>query len=169
MRTDPDDPTAHLADWSEWTPLVDALEVAPREPGVYMAREGAEGPIVYVGSAGPRAGRNGDKKPQGIRGRLRVYTTGRALTSGLGEALADRALADAAFVRQRLAEVEAGNPKRARDWGRDTVTRANLYLRWTTTPDKRTAEALEASCGALLQTSGLWNRRAFSRRSDEVE
>lgn len=163
VTVDSDDPTAHLAVWSEWTPLADALEGAPREPGVYMAREGATGPIVYVGSAGPRAGRNNDRRPQGIRGRLRVYTSGKALTSGLGEAVADRALADDAFLRERLAEVEAGMPKRASEWGRASVARANLYIRWATTGDKASAEELENACGVLLEGAGLWNRRRFAQ------
>ena len=162
MTVDPDDLTAHLAAWSAWVPFEEALACAPREPGVYMAREGSDGPIVYVGSAGPRSGRNNDKKPQGIRGRIRVYTSGKALTSGLGEAVADRAFADADFVRQRLAEVEAGAPKRASEWGRAALTRANLHLRWATTSDKSSAEALERAAGTLLEESGLWNRRRFT-------
>src|SRR4051812_15685578 len=89
-----------LADWSPWVAFGDALDLAPRLPGVYLAREGTVGPIVYVGMAGERAGSG---KPQGIRGRLRVYASGKALTSGLGEAVADRAFADPAWVRERLA------------------------------------------------------------------
>src|SRR4051812_10773956 len=106
-----------LCAWSAWVPLGEALTEAPRMPGVYMAREGPDGPIVYVGSAGERSSR-GTKQPQGIRGRLSVYTSGRAMTSGLGEAVADRAFADAAWLRQRLEAVEAGNPERARQWGK---------------------------------------------------
>src|SRR5215213_7907958 len=48
--------------------------------------EGLYGPIVYVGMAGERRG-------QGIRGRLNVYGRGKALVSSLGEAVMDRALA----------------------------------------------------------------------------
>ena len=78
-----------LANWSPWVPFAEALDVAPREPGVYVVREGRAGPIVYVGMAGERRG-------SGLRGRLRVYASGKALTSGLGEAVADRAFADPA-------------------------------------------------------------------------
>lgn len=74
-----------LASWSEWVPLADA-EV-PQMPGVYLAKRGAAGPLVYVGTAGERQG-------EGLRGRLRRYTSGKALASGLGEAVFDLALAD---------------------------------------------------------------------------
>ena len=60
-----------LADWASWTPFGDALATAPRLPGVYLAREGARGALVYVGMAGERRG-------QGIRGRLAIYTSGKA-------------------------------------------------------------------------------------------
>jgi hypothetical protein len=109
-----------LADWSNWVPF-SAVGTAPRVPGVYRVREGAAGPLVYIGLAGPRAGSG---VPQGLRGRLMVYRSGKALTSGLGEALADRAFADPVWLRQRLEEAEAGCPLRARDWGRATIERA---------------------------------------------
>jgi hypothetical protein len=53
-----------LADWSLWFPFVEAVAVAPRLPGVYMAKDSAQ--VVYVGMAAERRG-------QGIRGRLTVY------------------------------------------------------------------------------------------------
>jgi len=76
---------------------------------VYLAREGLYGPIVYVGMAGERRG-------QGIRGRLNVYGRGKALVSGLGEAVMDRALANVHWLRERLADVEHGRPARAKAW-----------------------------------------------------
>lgn len=91
----PDSWLDSLAHWSPWMPLSDALSEAPRVPGVYLAREGKAGPVVYVGMAGERAG---GKRPQGLRGRLAVYLTGKGLASGLGEAIFDRALADPAWV-----------------------------------------------------------------------
>jgi hypothetical protein len=117
-----------------------------------MAREGPRGPIVYVGMAGERRG-------QGIRGRLRVYASGKALTSGLGEAVADRAFADPAWLCQRLAETTAGSPRRAIEWGKEAFLRADLYVRWTTTADKQSARALERRCGAFCPE--LWNRNLF--------
>jgi hypothetical protein len=95
----------HPHSWSAWVSLSNA-EV-PRQPGVYLARQGAAGPVVYVGMAGERSG-------QGLRGRLRRYTSGKALASGLGEAVFDRALADANWLRERLAEVETSRPTGAR-------------------------------------------------------
>lgn len=70
---------------------------ASRRPG---------GDIIYVGMAGERRG-------QGVRGRLAIYGTGKGLASGLGEAVLDRALADPDWLQQRLDEVHAGQPRRA--------------------------------------------------------
>ena len=85
--------------WSGWVSFNEALAVAPRLPGVYVARQSDTGPIVYIGMAGERTGGG---RPQGIRGRLAVYTTGKGLASGLGEAAFDRALADPEWVAARL-------------------------------------------------------------------
>lgn len=68
-----------LAMWSPWVALSEAATAAPQLPGLYMAREGDIGPVVYVGMAGKRRG-------QGIRGLLHVYSRGKGLVSGLGEA-----------------------------------------------------------------------------------
>lgn len=144
-----------LASWSAWAPLVDAASSAPLEPGVYMARDSG-GSIVYVGRAGERAGSG---KPQGLRGRLNVYVSGKGLASGLGEAVLDRALADATWLRDRVAEVEAGEPRRAKAWGRAALERSDLHVRWATTPDGATAASLEAELIGVLREQGLWNRR----------
>jgi hypothetical protein len=119
-----------------------------------MAREGRGGPIVYVGHAGERRG-------QGIRGRLKFYASGKGLMSGLGEAVADRAFADPVWLRQRLAEATDGSPRRAIEWGREAFLRADLYFRWATTADKASASELERHCGALCPE--LWNRNPFTR------
>ena len=153
---------ADLATWSPWVLFDEALSAAPREPGVYLARLGAEGPIVYVGLAGERSG-NGKRPVQGIRGRLKRYGTGRAITSGLGEAVSDRAFADGTFVSERLAEIERGEPKRAVEWGRAAMSWADLHICWATTADKAAAEILEARCGSALNSSGIWNRGAFRK------
>jgi hypothetical protein len=153
------DPIAVLdrvADWSEWMSLTAAVASAPRLPGVYRVREGASGRLVYIGMAGERAG---GRQPKGLQGRLRVYLSGKALTSGLGEALADRAFADAAWLPGRLTELEGGRPQRARDWGRATFDRVDPYVSWTTTPDRATARALEKQCIQCLEDHQLWNRR----------
>lgn len=87
-----------MAPWTDWVPLMSADP--PPSPGVYLARQGAGGPVVYVGVGA------GDRKGGGLCGRLRRYTSGKALTSGLGEGLFDRALADRDWLRERLTEVE---------------------------------------------------------------
>jgi hypothetical protein len=152
------DPLGHvekLCDWSRWMPFSEALEAAPRLPGVYMAREGCDGRVVYVGMAGERAG---GRLPQGIRGRLAVYIRGKGLASGLGEAVFDRALADPAWLAERVAEAEVGRPMRAKAWGQAAFARADLNVRWAVTADKASAVALERACLDALANSELWNR-----------
>lgn len=139
-----------LATWSSWVPFSTALEQAARRPGVYMAR-GLDTLTVYVGMAGERRG-------DGLRGRLRLYLTGKAAVSGLGEACLDRALADAAWVQDRLAEVTAGAPRRAKDWARLAVERADLQVRWATTTDRDAARRLERQVLTALRDEALWNR-----------
>jgi hypothetical protein len=116
-----------------------------------MAREGADGPIVYVGMAGERRG-------EGIRGRLNVYSTGKGMVSGLGEAAMDRALADPRWLRERLGEVELGRPIRAKAWAQAALARANLCVRWTVTPDRSSALVLERVVLDALDDVDLWNR-----------
>jgi hypothetical protein len=140
-----------LAEWSDWMPFALACTVAPRQPGVYLAREGLDGPIVDAGMAGERRG-------QGIRGRLNVYGRGKAVVSGLGEAVMDRALADVHWLRQRLADVEQGNPMRATAWGQAAFARADLHICWAVTMDRRSAADLERAVLHALDRGNLWNR-----------
>lgn len=63
-----------LAQWSTWLRFDEAIRSAPKLPGVYLARAGAQGPLVYVGMAGERRGR-------GVRGRLEIYGRGRGAVS----------------------------------------------------------------------------------------
>ena len=141
-------------DWSEWIPFSEAVASAPRESGVYMAREGETGEIVYIGMAGERSGSG---KPQGIRGRLASYASGKGLVSGLGEAVLDRALADADWVKERLVELDTKGSRRAKQWGVEAFVRADLHIRWTTTEDKAAAVILE---DRLVRSANgtLWNR-----------
>jgi hypothetical protein len=152
---EPEATVEQMADWSPWVPFEEALATAPLIPGVYMAREGTDGPVVYVGMAGERAGGG---RPKGLRGRLSVYVSGKGVVSGLGEAAMDRALADADWIRERLAEVERGEPKRAKEWGQAAMARAKLQVRWATTADKASADALEQVVLGALRDTGLWNR-----------
>jgi hypothetical protein len=137
-----------MADWSDWVPLGSAD--APRLPGVYLARHGAAGPVVYVGMAGERSG-------HGLRGRLGRYASGKALASGLGEAVFDRALADVGWLRDRLAEVEAGRPMRATEWGKAALVWADLHVCWAVTESREAAKALEGRVLALRSVT-WWNR-----------
>ena len=132
-------------------PFVEATVSAPRLPGVYLARQGADGGLVYVGMAGERRG-------QGIRGRLTVYRRGKGAVSGLGEAVLDRALADAQFIQERLDELLAGRPKRAALWAQDSFGCADLHVRWAVTPDRPAAAALERAVLNAAQAMPLWNR-----------
>ncbi len=141
-----------VASWSSWRPFADAIVEAPRSPGVYVAREGADGPVIYVGMAGERRG-------AGLRGRLGVYSSGKALASGLGEAAFDRALADPVWLAERLDEVKAGKPSRAKAWGQAAFARADLHVRWSVTADRQTALTLERQCLDALADHDLWNRQ----------
>ena len=151
--------------WFEWVPWAEALGLAPREPGVYKARDRASREVVYVGMAGERGGSR--NKPQGLRGRLAVYTSGKALASGLGEAVLDRALADPQWLRQQLAELETNGARRAKQWGVAAFARADLEVRWSVTPDAASARALERH---LIATGchRLWNRASTPRTARSV-
>jgi hypothetical protein len=146
--------------WSSWVPFAQALSVAPLLPGVYMAREGEDGDLVYIGMAGERRGGGG--RPQGLRGRLAVYASGKGLASGLGEAVFDRALADASWVRAQLIQLEEHGPRRAKHWGIEAFSRADLYLCWTVTADARSARALEDSLVRDASVT-LWNKASAGR------
>lgn len=141
-------------EWSSWMPFADAVAAAPRTLGVYMAREGEHGAVIYIGMAGERKGSGTGK---GIHGRLKVYASGKGLASGLGEAVFDRALADADWLSERLAELETTGPRRAKHWGVEAFVRADLHIRWTQTSDRASAAALE---DRLVREAGgaLWNK-----------
>jgi hypothetical protein len=141
-----------LADWSAWVPWSEAAMTASLRPGVYMARKGADGAVVYVGMAGERRGR-------GVRGRLTVYRRGKGAVSGLGEAAMDRALADPDWLRARLTDLEQGHPQRTSEWATAALERVDLHVRWAERDDRAKALALEAAVLAALVTSDLWNRR----------
>jgi hypothetical protein len=57
-----------------------------------------------------------------------------------------------------LVEAESGEPLRAKAWGRAAFERAQLHVRWTTTPDRASAVALEHRVIAALGDTDLWNR-----------
>jgi hypothetical protein len=152
---DPTDMLDEIASWSAWIPVAEAGAAAPTAPGVYRVRQAQDGRLVYVGMAGERTGGG---RSQGLRGRLGVYLSGKTLTSGLGEAVTDRALADPNWLRQRLAAVAGGRPSRARQWGRDAFDRIPLEVSWSTTIDGPAARHLERRCFQRLANVKLWNR-----------
>jgi hypothetical protein len=135
--------------WSTWTPLGEAAKVATKSPGVYVAR--AEGQIVYVGMAGDRRG-------QGVRGRLSVYASGRGAVSGLGEAALDRALGDIAWLEERLAELRESGPSRSKLWAAAALARIPIELCWTSAESADQARSWERAALNELSDSELWNR-----------
>jgi hypothetical protein len=145
-----------LAEWSPWVSFAQAVQTAPREPGVYLARQADV--VLYVGMAGPRD-RGGKAAPKGLRGRLAYYGSGKALASGLGEAVFARAIGDADWLRARLADVEKGRAGTLRDWGRAAFQRADLQVCWAVTADRESATKLERRVIDLLRDQGLWNQR----------
>lgn len=100
----------------------------------------------------------GERRGQGIHGRLNVYRRGKAAVSGLGEAALDRALADPVFVQHHLDELRAGAPKRAAVWAQEALRWAGLQICWAVTMDGTAAKALERAILDTLVTASLWNR-----------
>lgn len=144
-----------LAGWSDWTPFPDALVAAPRDPGVYLFRDGGSGVIHYAGMAGERAGSG---RPQGVSGRLRAYRTGQGAVSGYGEAALDRALADPAWVGAQLESLRRDGPRRAKEWARDAVLRLAPEVSWAVCADRDDARRLEDQVLLRLRPLGVWNR-----------
>jgi hypothetical protein len=99
---------AELGEWSPWLAFTDALTGAPRLPGVYLFRAPRTGQVVYAGMAGERVGSG---RPQGVRGRLSVYRTGKGAVSGFGEAALDRALSDPEWVAGQLQHLQTHGAK----------------------------------------------------------
>ncbi len=149
--------TLRLADleWSAWHPLDQAAKEATTRPGVYAAR--SDGQIVYIGMAGERRG-------LGVRGRLQIYGRGRGAVSGLGEAALDRALADPAWLAQRLATLLTEGPSRSKHWAVAALQRAEVELCWVAAPDGATAREWETQVLQELEDVALWNRARPSAR-----
>ncbi|TLW89253.1 hypothetical protein FFT09_22570 [Saccharomonospora piscinae] len=101
----------------------------------------------------------GERRGMGLRGRLSVYASGKAAVSGLGEAAFTRALADPAWVRERLIEIDAGHPLTAKQWAQAALRWAQLWLCWTQTTDRASAVVLEKAVITALQATPLWNTR----------
>ena len=130
--------------WDPWVSLQDAAAHATTSPGVYVAR--VDNQIVYVGMAGERRG-------QGVRGRLRVYARGRGAVSGPGEAALDRALADPEWVQDRLNQLRDRGPTRAKDWAAAAMNHSPLELTWTDAPTTDEARTWEREILTELEDS----------------
>jgi hypothetical protein len=152
LRTDVYKSVDGLALWSDWAPFAVAAPVAPTTPGVYQLRL-PDKTIVYVGMAGERKG-------NGLRGRLSIYRRGKGAVSGFGEAALDRALANPAFVEDHLEAIRSGNPARASRWAQDAIQWFNVDIRWAVCATRADALALETSAVELLKPHLIWNRIA---------
>jgi hypothetical protein len=141
----------NLAEWSAWASFAEVGPLAPRLPGVYQFRVTGQLMPVYVGMAGERRG-------MGLRGRLSMYRRGKAATSGFGEAVLDRALADEAFVARQLDRLREEGPQRTSAWARDAVAWFSPDIRWAVTADSASALLLEAEVEKVLRPHGIWNR-----------
>lgn len=95
-----------------------------------------------------------------LRGRLSAYLSGQSLGCGLLGRGFDRALQDPLWLRQRVADLEAGTQMRAKDWGKAALTPHKLHVRWAVCDDTASARKLEAKCLYLLKDVGLWNYQA---------
>jgi hypothetical protein len=93
-----------------------------------------------------------------MRGRLRIYVSGKGAVSGFGEGALDRALADPAFIRAQLVHVDDGEPRRAKRWAQDAIAWHGVEPRWTMTADLLSARDLEGEIVESLRPHGLWNR-----------
>lgn len=139
-----------LSAWSPWAPFTpDTVRTSPTTPGVYLFRHADT--LVYAGMAGERSG-------NGLRGRLTIYVSGRSPHSGLGNLALDRALQDPAWLRARLADLEAGQQLTVQNWSALAVQRAELDICWTSVTTKQQAVALERAVLDALRTEPLWNR-----------
>lgn len=127
------------------------------------------GQAAPASRAAPASARPTASGPQGAcRVRLARYASGKAVTSGLGEAVADRAFADRHFVLARLDDIDEGVPKRASAWGRSAFEWADLHIRWATTADKKSAVQLERRCIAAYGGE-IWNRAIAGRIADDTQ
>ncbi|TPV48657.1 hypothetical protein FJ661_18025 [Pseudarthrobacter phenanthrenivorans] len=114
-----------------------------------IAAEPHRGP-VYIGMAGERKG-------NGLRGRLAIYASGKGSGSGLGEHAFDRALEDPKWLQARLDEALAGTPMRAKAAARSAIDHAGLEVRWRTVETSEEALQLEAQLINEYRNQ-LWNR-----------
>lgn len=99
----------------------------------------------------------GERKGNGLRGRLAIYASGKGASSGLGEHAFDRVLEDPKWLQARLDEAHAGRSMRATAAARSAIDHAGLEVRRQTVETRAQALQLEAQLISEYR-SQLWNR-----------
>ena len=136
--------------------LADTAAAAARVPGVAWAS-----PIGFASGS-----------LTGSRGRQLTYLVGYDATTGrggpttliagrgprFGEAVLDRALADARFLEHQLTNLTSEGPRRTAQWAKDAIAWFTPEVCWATTSSAQEARELEADVERLLRAHGLWNR-----------
>jgi hypothetical protein len=67
-------------------------------------------------------------------------------------------MADPSWLQERLELAQRDVTWRTRQWATAALHRADLHLRWATTPDRTTARVLERQVLTALRDQDLWNR-----------
>lgn len=154
-----DEPVLASLDWSPWLPFEQAATTAPVAPGVYMLRrtDQPDAAPIYIGAAGERSGK-------GLRGRLKIYSSGVGATSGFGKHAFDDALKDPQWLRQLAAEAEAGTPSTIQTVARRAIDRLELEVRWVTCIHRKAALLIE---DALIKQhhQTVWNVAGVPQQS----
>lgn len=134
--------------WTSWSPIEEAVRIAPTAAGVYEARlrEGQE--TVYVGSASDRK--------RGVSQRLHAYAVGKSPDSGLTGKAANLALTDVKFC-ERIARAAAGDkPWTISEIAVRALDHLGIEVRSAAAPDFRN---VEATLIAGHPWDHLWNVR----------
>ena len=140
---------AGLADWTPWMILDEAVEDAPKLPGVFLARRGKDGPIIHLEDI--------VDETKGLRARFSNYAGRKGMTYGLGLLVINDALNDPAFLRKQLGKVEAGGYRRLHDWSRAAFDHQRIMVCWATTRSGAAAEELAVRCREVLPDHDLWH------------
>lgn len=146
-----DDQVIESLDWSPWDSFEATADSAPVAPGVYMFRRAgaSDHEPIYVGQAGERSGK-------GLRGRLKIYSSGQGATSGMGKYAFDEGLADPQWLRDLAIEADRGESRSIQQVARLAIDRLNLEGRWVTCIHRKAALLLEAALIRKYHLS-LWN------------
>lgn len=106
---------------------------------MYLAREGTSGPLAYVGMAGERCGRGYEAGlPYTCPAKLSPPASERPCSTGPSPTRT--------WLKARLDEANAGQVRRAKEWGQLAFERADLHVCWATAADRAGAVSLERRC-----------------------